>query len=156
MPFYLGGAGIAVGILTLGFIVMRTVGKKIVKLDYVRGFSAQFATAVIMICGSLTGLPLSTTHCAIGSFLGVMLANKVPSVKALGDYTHPAAQDPAAPQDNDTHVSSKKYDSIFNEEEAKSPTNKGTILKIIGCWVATVPITLAVGAGCCALCLIGY
>ena len=40
VPFYLGGSGIALGILTLGFLVMRTVGKKIVKLDFVRGFSA--------------------------------------------------------------------------------------------------------------------
>ena len=40
VPFYLGGSGMALGILTIGYIVMRTVGKKLVKLDYVRGFSA--------------------------------------------------------------------------------------------------------------------
>ena len=44
-----------------------------------------------MICGSLTGLPLSTNHVAIGSFFGVMLANKVQIVRDLGDFTHQAA-----------------------------------------------------------------
>ena len=44
-----------------------------------------------MICGSLAGIPLSTTHVAIGSLFGVVLANKVQIVRNLGDFTHPAA-----------------------------------------------------------------
>ena len=39
-PFYLGGTGIALGLMCLGFRVMETVGKKVVKLDYERGFCA--------------------------------------------------------------------------------------------------------------------
>ena len=38
--YLLGSAGIALGLLVLGYRVMETVGKKVVKLDFPKGFSA--------------------------------------------------------------------------------------------------------------------
>lgn len=43
--YYLGGAGISLGLLTLGYKVMETVGKDVIKLDFYKGFACQFATA---------------------------------------------------------------------------------------------------------------
>lgn len=77
----MGSLGIAAGLLILGYKVMETVGKKVIKLNFVKGFCAQFATAVAIICGSLLGLPLSTTHCMVGSLLGIVLAEKLPFVR---------------------------------------------------------------------------
>ena len=37
--YWLGGLGIAVGLLTLGYKVMETVGKKVIKLDFYKGFA---------------------------------------------------------------------------------------------------------------------
>lgn len=37
--YVLGGGGISVGLLTLGFKVMETVGKKVIKLDFYKGFA---------------------------------------------------------------------------------------------------------------------
>ena len=56
---------------------METVGKKVIKLNFVKGFCAQFATAVAVIIGSMLGLPLSTTHCMVGSLLGIVAAEKL-------------------------------------------------------------------------------
>lgn len=53
---------------------METVGKKVVKLDFAKGFTAQFATALSVNCGSIIGVPLSTTHCMVGSLMGLILA----------------------------------------------------------------------------------
>jgi len=39
LAYWLGGIGIAVGLVTLGYKVMETVGKKVIKLDYYKGFS---------------------------------------------------------------------------------------------------------------------
>jgi len=38
--YLIGSAGIALGLLLLGYRVMETVGKKVIKLDYAKGFSA--------------------------------------------------------------------------------------------------------------------
>lgn len=67
------GVALVVGLLTLGYRVIRTVGEKIARLSYLQGFCAQFSTALIVVIASLLGLPISTTHCIIGSVTGVAL-----------------------------------------------------------------------------------
>ena len=74
--FLLGSAGIALGLLILGKRVMETVGKEIVVLDFMKGFCSQFSTATCVCLGSMLGMPLSTTHCMIGS-----LASKTDTMK---------------------------------------------------------------------------
>lgn len=79
--YQLGGLGIALGLLFLGFRVMETVGKKVIKLDFYKGFSSQIATATSVIFGSSLGLPLSTTHCMIGALVGIALTSKLSLIK---------------------------------------------------------------------------
>jgi len=79
--YYLGGAGISLGLLILGYKVMETVGKEVIKLDFQKGYCCQFATATSIILGTNYGLPLSTTHCMIGSLAGVVIASKLSVVK---------------------------------------------------------------------------
>lgn len=40
VAYIIGSVGIALGLLCLGFKVMETVGKKVVKLDFAKGFTA--------------------------------------------------------------------------------------------------------------------
>ena len=80
LAYALGSVGIALGLLCLGFRVMETVGTKVVELDFAKGFSAQFATALSVNCGTIIGVPLSTTHCMVGSLMGLMLASKLKAV----------------------------------------------------------------------------
>lgn len=69
-----GGIGIACGIGMAGERVMETVGKKITTLTNTRGFSVDFAAATTVLIASKMGLPVSTTHAAVGGVLGVGLA----------------------------------------------------------------------------------
>ncbi len=73
----LGGGGIVLGLVTLGYRVMLTVGKKITELTPSRGFCAELAAAITVVLASRTGLPVSTTHILVGSVLGVGLARGV-------------------------------------------------------------------------------
>jgi len=40
IPYYMGAGGISLGLICLGYIVMETVGKKVVRLDFVKGYCA--------------------------------------------------------------------------------------------------------------------
>jgi len=73
----LGGAGIVLGLVTLGYRVMLTVGKKLTELTPSRGFCAELAAATTVVLASRTGLPVSTTHILVGSVLGVGLARGI-------------------------------------------------------------------------------
>jgi PiT family inorganic phosphate transporter len=70
----LGGLGIATGIAVLGHKVMSTVGDKITRLTNTRGFAVDFGAASTVLAASNMGLPVSTTHAAVGAVVGVGLA----------------------------------------------------------------------------------
>jgi PiT family inorganic phosphate transporter len=75
-----GGIGIACGIAMAGHRVMETMGKKITTLSNTRGFSVNFATATTVLLASKMGLPVSTTHAAVGGVMGIGLARGVEAV----------------------------------------------------------------------------
>jgi PiT family inorganic phosphate transporter len=70
----LGGVGIAVGIGLLGHKVMATVGGRITQLTNTRGFAVDFGAASTVLVASNMGLPVSTTHAAVGAVVGVGMA----------------------------------------------------------------------------------
>lgn len=83
VPFFLlafGGVGIVCGIAMAGSRVMETLGKKITTLSNTRGFSVDFAAATTVLTASKLGLPVSTTHAAVGGVLGVGLARGIAAV----------------------------------------------------------------------------
>ena len=59
---------------------METIGKKITTLTNTRGFSVDFAAATTVMVASKMGLPVSTTHAAVGGVLGVGLARGIEAV----------------------------------------------------------------------------
>jgi len=76
----LGGIGIVVGLATLGYKVMQTIGTQITELTPSRGFCATLAAAATVVMASRTGLPVSTTHIAVGAVIGVGLARGVGAI----------------------------------------------------------------------------
>ncbi|HEY5734727.1 MAG TPA: inorganic phosphate transporter, partial [Gammaproteobacteria bacterium] len=73
----LGGTGIVVGLATMGYKVMQTIGTKITPLTPTRGYCATLAAATTVVVASKTGLPVSTTHIAVGAVMGVGLARGI-------------------------------------------------------------------------------
>jgi len=76
----LGGGGIVLGLATMGYRVMRTIGTKITELTPSRGFCAELAAAATVVMASRLGLPVSTTHIIVGAVLGVGLARGVAAI----------------------------------------------------------------------------
>jgi PiT family inorganic phosphate transporter len=77
---FFGGVGIACGIAMAGHRVMHTIGKKITTLTNTRGFCVDFAAATTVLLASKLGLPVSTTHAAVGGVMGVGLARGMEAV----------------------------------------------------------------------------
>jgi PiT family inorganic phosphate transporter len=70
-------SGTAVG----GFKIMKTMGRGVTKLDPPGGFSAQFASSVVIGINSFIGAPISTTHVITSSVIGVGSAKRIKAVK---------------------------------------------------------------------------
>ncbi len=66
-----GGLGISVGLALFGPRLIKTVGSEITELDQMRAFSIMMAAAITVVIASQLGLPVSSTHIAVGGVFGV-------------------------------------------------------------------------------------
>jgi PiT family inorganic phosphate transporter len=62
---------IALGTLSGGWRIVKTMGYKITKLRPVHGFAAETAGAATILGASIAGIPVSTTHVICSSIMGV-------------------------------------------------------------------------------------
>jgi PiT family inorganic phosphate transporter len=72
---------IAIGTSVGGWRLIRTLGAKFYKIRPVDGFSAQFASAVVILSASLVGGPVSTTQVVSSAIMGVGAAERVKKVR---------------------------------------------------------------------------
>lgn len=66
-----GAVGIALGLALYGPKLIRTVGTEITELDQTRAFCIAMAASITVIIASQLGLPVSSTHIAVGGIFGV-------------------------------------------------------------------------------------
>ncbi|RST85275.1 inorganic phosphate transporter [Aquibium carbonis] len=67
----IGAFGISFGLLLFGPKLVRMVGQQITKLNPMRAFCVALSAAVTVIVASWFGLPVSSTHIAVGAVFGV-------------------------------------------------------------------------------------
>ena len=66
-----GGFGICTGLWVWGRRVIQTMGKDLTPITPSSGFSIELASALTVVIASNVGLPISTTHCKVGSVVSV-------------------------------------------------------------------------------------
>jgi len=74
IPFWVmavGAFGIAIGLALYGPRLIKTVGSEITELDQMRAYAIAMAAAITVIIASQLGLPVSSTHIAVGGVFGV-------------------------------------------------------------------------------------
>ena len=74
LPFWvlaIGATGIALGLALFGPGLIRTVGEKITRMDTIRAYCVALSAAVTVLVASAFGLPVSSTHIAVGAVFGV-------------------------------------------------------------------------------------
>ena len=84
IPFWivlLCHAVIALGTMTGGWRIVKTMGTKITKLRPMGGFCAETAAAIAIIGASIAGIPVSTTHTIAGAIMGVGATKRLTAVR---------------------------------------------------------------------------
>jgi inorganic phosphate transporter, PiT family len=74
-------AAIALGTLSGGWRIVKTMGSKITKLKPIGGFSAETAGAISLFSATLAGIPVSTTHTITGAIVGVGATHRLSAVR---------------------------------------------------------------------------
>lgn len=127
----MGGLTIAFGTLLFGRRLVIMVGSGITRLNTGRAFCVALATAATVLAASAFGLPVSTTHVAVGGIFGVGFAREW--LDRRSDSAH--LRLPAA------------------ETRRRMLIRRSHVATIMTAWVVTVPLTAAIGALFCVLIL---
>lgn len=72
---------VAAGTFSGGARIIRTMGRRIVKLDPPQGFAAETTSATVLLINSLLGFTISTTHVITSSIMGVGAVRRVSAVR---------------------------------------------------------------------------
>lgn len=156
----IGALGIALGLALYGPKLIRTVGNEITDLNQMRSFSVVMAAAITVIIASQLGLPVSSTHIAVGGIFGVGFLReylkekhnkRIHEVKHhhshLDDHTidqHVDEYDKASLENKIETISEirskRKHHPIFQLEK-QHLVKRELVLKIAAAWVITVPAT---------------
>ncbi len=126
----IGAIGISIGLLLYGPKLIRTVGEKITRLNQIRAFCVALAAAITVITASWLGLPVSSTHIAVGGVFGVGF---------LREYI--VNQDVKK-----RHVEAKTPKDQKKVEKRKLVRRK-EMMSIALAWVITVPVAGLMSAG---------
>ncbi|MBL6932494.1 MAG: inorganic phosphate transporter [Rhodospirillales bacterium] len=144
-----GAAGISAGLVLFGPKLIRTVGEKITKLNPMRAFCVALAAAITVIIASTLGLPVSSTHIAVGGVFGVglyreFLSNrkrKVVAPKALGAEV--SLEDVI--EEADELLMENQARKIKKSAKRKL-VRRQHLTTIAAAWVITVPAAAALAA----------
>ena len=79
----IGGVGMSVGLLVYGYKIINAIGTKLCKITPSRGVAIELSSAIVIITGSRFKIPLSTTHCQVGSTVGVGLLEDTTSCNGI-------------------------------------------------------------------------
>ena len=139
VPFWvmaIGAAGLALGLFLFGPKLINTVGDKITRLNAPRAYCVALASAVTVLIATSFGLPVSSTHIAIGAIFGVGFLREYvenPNKKRLkpGHKLNESAQD--------------AFNNI-NHRLRRKLVRRRFVLSIAAAWVITVPASATVSA----------
>lgn len=139
IPFWvmlIGGLGISVGLLLFGPRLIHLVGEQITRLNPMRAFCVSLSTGLTVNLASWLGLPVSTTHIAVGAVFGVGFFREW--------YTRNSSRRLAYMQEK----AARKDRAEHNPDEVRRRylVRRSHFMTIVAAWVLTVPASALMAA----------
>jgi PiT family inorganic phosphate transporter len=133
----IGALGISLGLALFGPRLIRTVGEKITKMDSMRAFCVALAAAVTVLLASVLGLPVSSTHIAIGGIFGVGLLREMLTNRGL--RRRAAAGAPVPLRAREANLTPEDAVRRLAKREKRRLVRRNHAWGIVAAWVVTVP-----------------
>lgn len=134
----IGAIGISLGLALFGPRLIRTVGAKITKMDAPRAYCVALAAAITVLIASALGLPVSSTHIAIGGIFGVgFLREQLANLGLSADGKRapkPKASEPSSLSKSPEEAIRKQV-----KREKRRLVRRRHVITIAAAWVVTVP-----------------
>jgi PiT family inorganic phosphate transporter len=160
-----GGIGISIGLALYGPRLIKTVGSEITELDQMRAFSIMMAAAITVVIASQLGLPVSSTHIAVGAVFGVGFLREWLDSKNMGEKQQKLQaevdklaalkaelnactnEDPAKKLALiEAHKEQKKTVKKLKKAIKENYVKRGMVKKIVAAWIITVPAAAVLSA----------
>ena len=132
----IGAFGISLGLFLYGPKLIRMVGAKITKMNPMRAYCVALSAAITVIVASWLGLPVSSTHIAVGAVFGVGFFREyyTKHSKKRREMVRRAGED-------------GDDDGLMSEElRHRKLVRRSHFLTIVAAWVITVPATALLSA----------
>ncbi|EFO29718.1 sodium-dependent phosphate transporter 1-B [Roseibium sp. TrichSKD4] len=135
-----GALGISFGLLLFGPKLINMVGQQITKLNPMRAYCVALSAAITVIIASALGLPVSSTHIAVGAVFGVGFFREW--------YTENSKRRLAYIE---KHTGAQEYKRRPREDRVDQARRKlvrrSHFMTIVAAWVITVPAAAILSAG---------
>lgn len=127
-----GGVGISVGLWLWGRRVIETIGNDLTKITPSTGFTIEIGAAFTVLLASKIGLPISTTHCKVGS---VVFVGQASAPKKL------------SPDEEKAMKMQHPHEHHHYATGQQKAVDWGLFRNIVYAWVVTVPVAGLLSAG---------
>ena len=131
----IGALGISFGLILFGPKLIRMVGEQITKLNPLRAYCVALSAAITVIVASWLGLPVSSTHIAVGAIFGVGFFRE-----AHWRFTTPDVK-------VEKVLATEVQKQASSKRKHRKLVRRSHFLTIIAAWVITVPAAALLSAG---------
>ncbi|MCE3036299.1 inorganic phosphate transporter [Helicobacter sp. faydin-H20] len=175
IPYWImliGGVGIALGLALYGPRLIKTVGCEITELNKVRAFCVAMSAAITVLVASALGLPVSSTHIAIGAIFGVGFLREYLK-KRYSNMIQTIENAQKTPNELENFIQkfhnasvkrkkimlenlkksrqkeillAKKEKKILKKAYKQELVRRNAIVKIVASWLITVPVSALLSA----------
>ncbi len=142
LPFWvmlIGAVGISLGLFLYGPRLVRMVGQQITRMNPMRAFCVALSAAITVIVASSLGLPVSSTHIAVGAVFGVGFFREYYT-------THSRRRRAYVKKHPVRHVHRKLPGQDRDELRRRKLVRRSHFMSIVAAWIITVPAAAGLAA----------